>query len=51
MIEMIFKETSIFTKQINKLIPDDAYRELQQELIFNPAAGDVIKGSGGLRQE
>ena len=47
---MIFKETSVFTKQINKLIPDDAYRELQQELIFNPAAGDVIKGSGGLRK-
>jgi len=47
---MIFKETTIFTRQIRKLIPDDAYRELQQELIFNPAAGDLIKGSGGLRK-
>lgn len=47
---MTFKETSVFTKQIRKLIPDDDYREFQQELIFNPEAGDVIKGSGGLRK-
>ena len=47
---MIFKETSIFTKQVCKLISDDEYREFQQELIFNPAAGSVIKGSGGLRK-
>jgi hypothetical protein len=26
---MIFKETSVFTRQISKLIPDDAYREFQ----------------------
>jgi len=48
---MVFKETSVFTQQIRKLIPDEAYREFQQELIFNPIAGDLIKGSGGLRQE
>jgi mRNA-degrading endonuclease RelE of RelBE toxin-antitoxin system len=47
---MVFKETSVFTRQISKLIPDDAYREFQQELIFNPTAGDLIKGSGGLRK-
>jgi mRNA-degrading endonuclease RelE of RelBE toxin-antitoxin system len=47
---MIFKETSVFTRQISKLISDEAYREFQQELIFNPAAGDLIKGSGGLRK-
>jgi len=38
---MIFKETSVFTRQISKLISDDAYREFQQ---------DLIKGSGGLRK-
>jgi mRNA-degrading endonuclease RelE of RelBE toxin-antitoxin system len=32
------------------LLPDNEYRELQQELLFNPAAGDLIKGSGGLRK-
>ena len=47
---MIFTETPIFTKQISKLLPDDQYRELQQELIFNPQAGSVIKHSGGLRK-
>ena len=47
---MIFKETPVFTKQIAKLLPDDEYRELQQELIFNPQAGAVIKQSGGLRK-
>ncbi len=47
---MIFKETSVFTRQISKLISDDAYREFQQALIFNPIAGDLIKGSGGLRK-
>jgi mRNA-degrading endonuclease RelE of RelBE toxin-antitoxin system len=45
-----FKETSIFTRQITKLLSDSVYREFQQELIFNPAAGDIIKGSGGLRK-
>ena len=47
---MIFTETPVFTRQITKLLPDDQYRELQQELIFNPAAGDVIQHSGGLRK-
>ena len=47
---MEFKETSVFTRQIQQLLPDDQYREFQQELLFNPAAGDLIKGSGGLRK-
>jgi mRNA-degrading endonuclease RelE of RelBE toxin-antitoxin system len=47
---MIFKETGVFTRQITKLISDNQYREFQQELIFNPQAGDLIKGSGGLRK-
>ena len=47
---MVFKETSVFTRQISKLISDESYREFQQELIFNPTAGDLIKGSGGLRK-
>ena len=47
---MVFKETSVFTRQISKLISDESYREFQQELIFNPTAGDLIKESGGLRK-
>lgn len=47
---MKFVETSVFTKQINALLPNDQYKELQKELVFNPAAGDIIKRSGGLRK-
>jgi mRNA-degrading endonuclease RelE of RelBE toxin-antitoxin system len=47
---MKFIETAVFTKQISVLLPDDHYRELQKELIFNPDAGDIIKHSGGLRK-
>jgi len=47
---MKFVETSMFTKQINALLLDDQYKELQKELVFNPAAGDIIKHSGGLRK-
>ena len=47
---MIFTETPVFTRQITALLRDDESRELQQELIFNPAAGTLIKRSGGLRK-
>ena len=47
---MIFTETPVFTRQITALLPDEEYRELQQELIFNPTAGALIKHSGGLRK-
>ena len=47
---MEFIETSIFTKQIVKLLPDTRYRMLQSTLMLNPGAGAIIKGSGGLRK-
>jgi hypothetical protein len=47
---MKFFETSIFTKQITALLPDAEYKELQKALCLNPAAGDIIIGSGGLRK-
>lgn len=47
---MKFIETSIFTKLIQKLLPDENYRMLQMALMFRPDAGSVIKGSGGLRK-
>ena len=45
-----FIETSIITKQVSKLLPDENYRMLQSALMFRPGAGAVIKGSGGLRK-
>lgn len=47
---MRFVETSIFTKQVEKLLPDVSYRMLQSSLMYKPDAGAVIKGSGGLRK-
>ena len=47
---MLIIETTIFTKLIVRLMDDDNYRELQDVLIGNPEAGDVIPGSGGLRK-
>lgn len=47
---MEFIETSIFTKQVLKLLPDSSYRVLQSTLMSNPGAGAIIKGSGGIRK-
>jgi hypothetical protein len=47
---MEFIETSIFTKQVVKLLPDQSYQKLQSILLLNPGAGAIIKGSGGLRK-
>ena len=45
-----FIETPLFTRCITELLSDDDYRELQEELIRNPKAGDVIPGGDGLRK-
>ncbi|MDE9518380.1 type II toxin-antitoxin system RelE/ParE family toxin [Xenorhabdus bovienii] len=47
---MIFIETPIFTEDGKELLSDDEYREFQQYLADNPAAGDVIQRTGGLRK-
>jgi hypothetical protein len=45
-----FIETSVFTRQITSLLDDADYRQLQVTLALKPRAGDVIRGSGGLRK-
>ena len=47
---MIFIETSVFTREIRDLLPDEKYRMLQTALMFRPDAGDIIRGGGGLRK-
>jgi len=39
-----------FTREIQRLIPDDSYRMLQSVLMLRPDAGTLIRGSGGLRK-
>lgn len=47
---LTFVETGIFTRLIDKYLSDDEYAALQQVLVANPDAGDVIPGSGGVRK-
>jgi len=41
-LSMVIVETSVFTRQVSKLLTDDEYRELQTVLINRPNAGPVI---------
>lgn len=47
---MVFIETSVFTSDVQALMPDDDYRLLQQALAARPDAGELIPGTGGLRK-
>jgi len=41
---MVFIETPVFTKEIQKYLTDESLR------LFRPESGDLIQGSGGLRK-
>src|SRR5581483_8082659 len=45
-----FIETKLFTKLVLDYLADEEYWELQKLLIAQPAAGDVIPGTGGVRK-
>ncbi len=47
---MVIIETSIFTRQVQALLSNEEYRQLQLALIIHPDMGAVIPGSGGLRK-
>lgn len=47
---MVFIETKLFTKLINKYLADDEFRDLQGFLVKNPKTGDLIRKTGGLRK-
>lgn len=47
---MIFIESSTFTKLLPNYLPDDDYRGLQSYLLQKPDAGDIVRGSGGVRK-
>lgn len=47
---MIFIEAPVFEEQIHALLSHDEYLAFQKMLASNPGAGDLIKGSGGLRK-
>jgi hypothetical protein len=45
-----FIEAPVFTKILPAYLGDDEYRELQRLLANDPAAGDVMQGTGGFRK-
>ena len=47
---IVFIESPVFTRQVNELLTDEAYGQLQQCLAAHPKMGDVIRDSGGLRK-
>lgn len=47
---VVFVETPIFTKRIQQYMDDAEYIELQKYLTARPDAGDIIRGSGGIRK-
>lgn len=48
--KVTFVETKLFTKLVLEYLSDEEYAALQQSLIVNPDAGDVIPGAGGVRK-
>ncbi|HVA56194.1 MAG TPA: type II toxin-antitoxin system RelE/ParE family toxin [Gammaproteobacteria bacterium] len=47
---MVIFETPVFTRRIQALLEDDEYAALQYALTLDPALGDKIPGTGGLRK-
>lgn len=46
----VFVELPAFSRYRADYMSDDAFRALQNALLANPQAGDVIEGTGGLRK-
>lgn len=49
-MKAVFVEMPAFTRHLASYLDDDEYKALQAEMMKNPEAGDVIKGTGGLRK-
>jgi len=45
-----FIESVVFERRRALYLDDDDYAELQQFMMQNPEAGDVVRGSGGVRK-
>jgi len=47
---VVFVETPIFTRRVQEYMDDEESGEMQAFLTLRPDAGNVIKGSGGMRK-
>jgi len=46
----LFVELPAFERHRRDYLDEDAFRELQNALMVDPLAGDIIEGTGGLRK-
>jgi mRNA-degrading endonuclease RelE of RelBE toxin-antitoxin system len=49
-MQYAFIESSMFTKMVYDYLSEDDYVAFQQFLLEHPEAGDVVRGSGGVRK-
>lgn len=49
-MKAVFVELPAFAKYRPQYLDDEGFRNLQNFLLANPEAGDVIEGTGGLRK-
>ncbi len=49
-MQAVFKELPAFIKFRADYLDDEGFRALQQTMMLNPEAGDVMQGTGGLRK-
>ena len=49
-MKALFVELPAFERNRSSSLTDEAYRGLQNEMLKDPEAGDVITGTGGLRK-
>jgi hypothetical protein len=49
-MKALFVELPAFTRYRSDYLNDDGFLGLQNFLLKNPEAGDVIEGTGGLRK-
>jgi mRNA-degrading endonuclease RelE of RelBE toxin-antitoxin system len=49
-MQLTFFETRSFTASLPDYLSDAEYRNLQQALLTNPNAGEVMPGTGGFRK-
>jgi len=49
-MKAVFIELPAFERHRQDYLDDDAFRRLQEALMGNPEAGEVIEGTGGLRK-
>jgi mRNA-degrading endonuclease RelE of RelBE toxin-antitoxin system len=47
---LTFVETKLFTGLVGGYLSDDQYAALQLSIAANPEAGEIVRGSGGVRK-